>query len=49
MRTRVLVKVCDVLNYDDFKDLSTSDISEKIKSIIQSNLDLERNNVNKKK
>ena len=42
-KTKVVIKVCDILEYDKYKDLTTGEISESIKSIMQSNLDLIRN------
>jgi len=38
-KTKVTIKVCDVLTYDDYNYLSTSEISDKLKTIIQNNLD----------
>lgn len=37
-RTKVLVKVCEVLKYDDIKDLSTSEISEISSKIMKKEL-----------
>lgn len=40
--TKILIRVCEVLEYDDFKDLSTSEIALKVKNIMEDNLNVAR-------
>lgn len=37
-RTKILIRLCEVLEYDDFKDLNTSEIALKVKNIMENNL-----------
>jgi 1-acyl-sn-glycerol-3-phosphate acyltransferase len=38
IRSKVLLKVCKVLEYDEFKDLHTNEIGDSIKHLIQDNI-----------
>ena len=38
-RTKVFFKVCEVIPYEDIKDLKTNEISEKVRGIMQKELD----------
>lgn len=37
--TKVLIRICDVLPYEEIKDMHTNDIGDKVKAIMQENLD----------
>lgn len=38
-KTKILIRLCEVLEYNDFKDLNTSEIALKVKNIMKNNLD----------
>lgn len=37
--TKVIVRVCELIPYDEIADAATADISERVRTVIQSNLD----------
>lgn len=37
-KTKILIRVCEVLKYEDFKDLNTGEIALKVKNIMENNL-----------
>ena len=45
-RTKVLIKICKVFKYDEYKDLSTKELSQEIRTIMEDNLKESREKYN---